>query len=437
MKKALIILYYWPPAGGSAVQRWLKFCKFMPEYGWEPVVYAPENAQYPEIDENLKDQVPKGITIIKRPILEPFGLYKKFVGIKKEEKLAASMTLRTEPKGFAKLKNKFAFWVRSNFFIPDARRFWIRPSVRYLKNYLHSEKIDVIITTGPPQSLHLIGYHLHKKTGIPWVADFRDPWTSIDFYHDLSLTSWADKRHHMLESKVLRTASHVIAIGPNMKEEFLQIGARNITVITNGFDEGDLKDIKPSGAAKKFTVTHLGTLSASRNAPSFWKALSGKVSEDPQFARMLAIKLFGSLDHTVLKDLEAYRLMPYMAGTGFIPHEEALVTLSESHLLLLLINKSVNAKGVITGKFFEYLVTGRPVLLIGPLDGDAAAILKDTGGGLAVDYSDESRMRGYIDHLFDLYLKGEDILYKGNIHSYSRKSLTAKLAGLLDQIINE
>lgn len=433
MKKALIILYYWPPAGGSAVQRWLKFCKYLPAYGWEPIIYAPENPQYPETDPELEKEIPPGMRIIRQPILEPFKLYKKFVGIKTEEKLAASMTMKSEPKGFAKMKNRLAFWVRSNFFIPDARCFWIRPSVKFLMNYLKQEKVDLIITTGPPQSIQMIGYHLHRKLNIPWVADFRDPWTSIDFYNELKLTKWADRRHHKLESEVLRSASHVIAIGPNMKEEFQRIGAKHVTVITNGYDDEDL----PQGdlsLSKKFTMVHLGTLSATRNSRALWKALSDRINEDAQFARDLEIKLIGNIDHSVLKDLENYNLTSHVSLAGFVPHRDGMRILAESQVLLLLINKSVNAKGVITGKFFEYLATGRPVLLIGPKDGDAAKILEDCRGGLAADFDDAAEIRKQIGHLYEIYLQGGTFKQSTAVSRYSRRELTSRLAELLDLV---
>lgn len=433
MKKVLVILYYWPPAGGSAVQRWLKFSKYLRDYGWEPIIYAPENAQYPETDEELLKEIPEGLKIIRRPILEPFDLYKKFVGIKKEEKLAASMTMKTRPKGFRKIKNDLAFWVRSNFFIPDARCFWIKPSVKFLIKYLIESPVDVIVTTGPPQSLQLIGYHLHKQTGIPWVADFRDPWTSIDFYRELKLTRIADRRHHKLESRVLKTASHVVVIGPNMKEEFSKIVARNISVITNGYDESDL----PAGGIKlseKFTLVHLGTLSATRNAPALWQALADKASDEPQFASDLCIRLVGNIDHSVLESIEALNLRPYLEEAGFVPHREAMEILASSHCLLLLINRSVNSLGVITGKFFEYLASGRPILLIGPPDGDAAAILKETNGGFAAGFDDISTVRSHIDELYKLYQSGKPFQPGKDTAKYSRQALTGELSLLLDSL---
>lgn len=435
MRRALVILYYWPPAGGSAVQRWLRFSKYLREFGWEPVIYAPENAQYPEIDRKLEEEIPENITVIRNPILEPHGLYKKFVGIKKGEKLAASMTMPSEPSGTAKIKARLALWIRSNFFIPDARFLWIRPSVKYLRNYLEKEKTDIIITTGPPHSLHLIGLQLHKSTGIPWVADFRDPWTSIDFYTDLKLTAWADRKHHRLESAVLHAANHVIAIGSNMKEEFQRIGAKKITVITNGYDETDLQtaDISPDPG---FSIVHLGTLSAARNSSALWKALAGKAAEDRQFAGDLNIKLVGNVDFKVLKNIEACHLSGNLSNIAFVPHDEAMGILKKASILLLLINNSINAKGVITGKFFEYLAVGRPILLIGPMDGDAAKILMETNSGSGADFDDEATIRKHIDHYYNLFRQGKLAGHTGSVSQYSRRALTGRLAEVLDKTVN-
>jgi hypothetical protein len=433
MKKALVILFYWPPAGGSAVQRWLRFSGYLRNYGWEPVIYAPEKAQYPETDQNLINEIPDGLTIIKKPILEPHQLYKRFVGIKKEEKLAASMTMQSEPKGLAKLKTSFALWVRSNFFIPDARFLWIRPSVKFLKQYIEKEKIDLIITTGPPHSLHLIGLNLHKSSGIPWVADFRDPWTSIDFYTDLKLTRWADRRHHKLESRVLQNANHVIAIGPNMAEEFKRIGAKHVTVITNGYDESDL-DPEPAEPDQEFSIVHLGTLSAARNSSALWKALSAKSIEDEHFAKDLKIKLIGNVDYKVLRDIESCGLNRNLECTEFIPHKDAMAILRKAQVLLLLINNSVNAKGVITGKFFEYLAVRRPIMLIGPQDGDASKILSETGGGLSAGFDDETAIRSNLDHFYELYRQDRLLSESNSVARYSRRALTGSLAKVLDTL---
>ena len=240
MKKVLIITYYWPPSGGAGVQRWLKFVKYMRQFGWEPVVYTAENPEIPVVDTSLEKEIPEGITVLKIPIWEPYSIYKKFIGRKKEDKINASFLSETKKAG---LTEKISVWIRGNFFIPDARRFWIKPSIKFLETYLSENKIDYVISSGPPHSMHLIALGLKRKFPLlKWLADFRDPWTNIDFYEKLMLTPMADKKHHRLELSVIKSADCVLSIGSSMSEEFKEMykasGGINFSkfkVITNGF----------------------------------------------------------------------------------------------------------------------------------------------------------------------------------------------------------
>ncbi len=434
MKKVLIILYYWPPSGGSGVQRWLKFSKYLPEFGWQPVVYAPANAQYPETDPTLEKEIHPEILVIKPPIFEPHGLYKGFVGLKKGEKMGAAMTLSSKPSLFSRLKNNLSIWIRGNLFIPDARMFWIRPSVRFLKRFLRDNPADIMVTSGPPHSIHMIGYHLKKSIGLQWVADFRDPWTNIDFYRDLKLTRMADRRHHKLENKVLTNADHVIAIGSEMKKEFLASGAKNVSVITNGYDTSDMiKD--PVEPDQKFSLLHVGTLPRSRNPEILWKALSKMVNSDSSFAASLEIKLTGNVDFSVIDAIKEAGLANYLSHISFLPHQEAMKQQKSAWVLLLLINRSHNAKGVITGKFFEYLASGRPVLMIGPEDGDAAVILNETGAGLSSGFDDEEKLISNLRNYYEFHKKGLFTAGKVNAAMYTRFELTKKLVRELDALV--
>jgi hypothetical protein len=432
MKKVLIILFYWPPSGGSSVQRWLHFSNYLPEHGWEPIVYAPENPQYPEEDLTLAGRIRKDTKVVKKKIFEPYRLYRKFSGVK-DKNLAAGMTMESKPGAFSRIKNNVSVWIRGNFFIPDARMFWIRPSVRFLKRLVLKEKIDAIITTGPPHSLHLIGYHLNKRTGIPWVADFRDPWTRIDFYSELRLTSLADRCHHRLERKVLHQADRVIAIGEDMKNEFTGKGVEKVSLISNGYDEDDVPAEKlPLDSS--FSLLHIGTFSRSRNAEALWQALGELTGRIPELKKHLEIKLIGKVDFSVIRSIEKYGLKTYLNHIEYLSHAEAMQAEHAAQVLLLLINNSENARGILTGKFFEYLTSGRPILLIGPEDGDAAAILKETETGQIAAFADKETIIKILEHYFQLFK--EDRLYVKGIgtENYSRKKLTLKVAKLLDDV---
>ena len=222
MKKVLIITYYWPPSGGPGVQRWLKFAKYLPEFGYEPIIYTPQNPEAPAIDESLLKDIPEGIEVLKQPIWEPYNWYRQFLG-QKDKKIGSGFVSEKKEPG---ILHKISVWVRGNFFIPDARRFWIKPSVKYLTKYLKENSVDAVISTGPPHSMHLIGLGLKKQLDINWIADFRDPWTNIDFYQELMLSSWADKKHHDLEKEVLTRADKVVTIGYTMSQEMKYLGAR-------------------------------------------------------------------------------------------------------------------------------------------------------------------------------------------------------------------
>jgi len=431
-RKVLIITYYWPPSGGAGVQRWLKFSKYLREFGWEPVIYTPENPEAPAIDNSLAKDIPDGILILKRPITEPYSVYKSFVGMKPGEKVNAGFLQEKEKPGMAE---GFAVWLRGNFFIPDARRFWIRPSVRFLKNYLKNNLVDAIVSTGPPHSMHLIALQIHKKLDIPWLADFRDPWTGIDFFHQLKLTSLANRHHHNLEKKVLASATAVIVVSQDMVNEFNGIVKRDYKLVTNGYDEQDISPLPQDQLDTKFTLSHIGSINSSRNPVGLWKVISEMANENPDFAKALQIKLVGKVDIGVLKSIEENSLTPYLTCIEYMPHQDVMHEIQRSQVLLLLINNTPNAKGILTGKIFEYLGSGRPILNIGPEDGDAAVILKDSEAGLTAGYENEDLMRRILTEYFIKFSEQRLDSKTGNRLKYSRKTLTKEIAEILDEMV--
>ena len=279
MKRVLIITYYWPPNGGAGVYRWLKLSKLLPEHGWQPVIYTPENPEVVADDPGLLRDVHKDIEVIKRPITEPFNLYKRFTGRSTKEKVQVGFLNEKKQGGW---KEDFALWVRSNFFIPDARVWWVSPSVKFLKRYLRENQVDAIITTGPPHSMHLIGLGLKRVLDVKWIADFRDPWTDIDFYAQLKLTRSADAKHKRLAGEVLREAAKVLPVSWHWAEDLRKLGAPNVEVVTNGYDPDDLPS-PPEPVDDDFSLVHIGSLSPTRNAPERWKALKKICEEDPAF----------------------------------------------------------------------------------------------------------------------------------------------------------
>lgn len=429
MPKVLIITYYWPPSGGSAVLRWVKFTKYLGDFGWEPVIYTPENPESQETDHSLLNDIPDKVEIIRTKIREPYGIYKRLTGRKQNDKLGVAMMSDKKKAG---LMSQISLWIRSNLFIPDPRMLWIRPSVRYLRNYIREHPVDVIITTGPPHSMHLIGFHFQRKTGIKWVADFRDPWTNIDFYRELKLTGIADRYHRKLERKVLHSADLVLTVSPTMTEEFLLLGAKNVVTLTNGFDSEPMPESTPD--ADKFILLHLGSLPSSRNPESLWIALSELVSTNPSFAARLRINLTGKIDVKVSESIRKNNLEPFTSCKDFVPHNQTPCLLCAASVLLLVINNTPNARGILTNKFFEYLSSRRSILAIGPVDGDAAFILKEAGAGEIFDYADIPGIKLQLLRLFDLYSTHQPGLQLGQIERFTRKNLTQELTLLLNNL---
>jgi glycosyltransferase involved in cell wall biosynthesis len=431
MKKVLIITYYWPPSGGSSVLRWLKFTKYLRSFGWEPVIYTPANPEPQEIDQSLLKNIPENLEIIKTKIYEPYSLYKWLTGKKQSDRLGVALMSDNKKPGFI---SKFSLWIRSNLFIPDPRRFWVNPSIRLLSRYLKANPVDIIVSTGPPHSMHLIGLGLKRKLGVKWVADFRDPWTNIDFYTDLLLTTMADHCHKKLEKSVLRGADFIITVSPGMTEEFKNMGIMNLATITNGYDEEPLSALKPEKG--KFTIVHLGSMPKSRNPENLWHALSNLVKGNPGFASQLQIRLIGKTDRTVHDSIALYKLNNYLVQEEFVPHDQTMELLTNAAVLLLCINNTPNAKGILTNKFFEYLSAQRPIVALGPKNGDAALILQETGAGSIFDYKDTDLLSNHVLALFELYSQDKLAVNSSNIEKYSRKNLTRQLSELLNKITN-
>lgn len=429
-KRVLVITYYWPPSGGAGVQRWLKFVKYLRNYGWEPVVYTPSNPEYPAIDNTLGKDIPEGIEVIKTPIWEPYQLYKRIAGVSKDEKVNASGFI-SEKKSPGLMK-KLSIFMRGNFFIPDARRFWIKPSVKFLNDWLSKNHVDAIVSTGPPHSMHLIALALKKKHNIPWIADFRDPWTNIDFYKELNLTALADRIHHNQELSVLTHADEVVVIGDSMKSDFQKIKNRSYSVITNGFDYADTDQIVVD-PDKKFSIAHIGSMARSRNPEALWKALSEIKSEIPDFAEDLVIKLVGTVDFSVIDEIEKKGLEKNFEKIDYLPHDQIIKLQKQARILLLIINNTPNAKVILPGKFFEYMASGRPILCIGPSDGDSAKIIKETKCGMTAAFENVDNIKEKVLILYKNYKENTDSVKIDSIRKYSRESLTGQMVELLNK----
>lgn len=419
--KVLIITYYWPPAGGSGVQRWLKFVKYLGHFSIEPIVYTVANPQYPVLDQSLLAEVPEDLDVLSQPIWEPNMIFNKSA----QKKSAGFLENKTS------LVGSFMKYVRANFFIPDARKFWIRPSVNYLTSYLKDHPVDAIITTGPPHSVHLIGLALKRRTQLKWLADFRDPWTEIDYFHHLPLTKRSLKKHKLLEKQVVQLADSVLVVGKSMADSFKKYN-QNTYVITNGFDNYEHSEVTKLDA--RFSLVHIGMLNSDRNHTILWQALAELCAEYPQFARDLELKFIGKLTNEVRQSVSRYKLEGQTTFIDYVAHHEAIAYQQSAQVLLLLVNKVPSAKGIITGKIFEYLQARRPILAIAPKNGDLAEILNETGAGHCIDFSEKNELKKAIYNLYLQFTTQNLEIQTLDIDKYHRKNLTKELVEILKKL---
>lgn len=433
-KKILIITYYWPPAGGPGVQRWLKFAKYLPDFGWKPVIYTPENPNYPLLDESLMKDIPGNIEIVRTKIWEPYQLAEKLNKSNKKFKAGQFDVGKNQS-----WKSRLSIWVRGNFFIPDARVFWVKPSIRFLEKYLKENKIDVVVTSGPPHSLHLIGLGLKNKLpGLKWIADFRDPWTEISYYKHLKLTKGSDKKHRQLESTVFKNADITLATSYTDAENFRKAGA-NAVCITNGFDESDAgekagrKDeaVSLKSHPEAFTLSYIGVLEQLRNPENLWKVLDEMVKENEEFAAQFKLKFAGRIDDKILSSIENSGLRDHILNLGYLSHGKAVEEMQNSDMLLITNFPNESSKGIIPGKIFEYLVSGKQILSFGPDQADVAKILEETNAGKHFSYNDTESVKKFILEKFELWKNGDLSEKTQHIEQFSRKNLTKQLSNIL------
>ena len=419
------------------MQRWVKFAKYLPSEGWQPVIYTPENPEQLAVDRSLEAEIPADAEIIKTRIVEPYELYKKFLKKSGHSKEAVEVNpVNAQKKSFLQ---KAAMWVRGNFFRPDPRCMWIGPSVKFLKEYLKDHPVDLIVSTGPPQSMHMIGMKLAEETGLPWVADFRDPWTKIFYFKHLSMTPATVRWHKKMEKKVLDKASAVVAVSPLVQQDFQAMTQTPVELITNGFDECDFAEARcleaDGGEDKDFIITHTGLFAADGNPTTLWKVLADKCQKDSHFKRRLKIKLVGKTDEQIISSINENGLGDSLIDMGYQPHQEAVNAQRTASLLILPLRKEPEYKAVLPGKLFEYLASWRPVLGIGQPDGAMSMILNTTKTGVVLNWEDETSIARFLDLCWKNHLKGELTVDDADISQFTRQNLTHRMAELFDNIV--
>ena len=422
MKKVLIITYYWPPSGGAGVQRWLKFAKYLPEFGWQPVILTvdPHYASYPQRDESLFAEVDSNCLVYTTKSFELYNLY-KWVSGKKEVPYGGFANESKE--GLLQKASKF---LRGNFLLPDPRKGWNKYALKKAAELIQEFNIDTVVTTSPPHSTQLIGLKLKQKFNIRWIADLRDPWTDIYYYNQFKHTALALKVDKGYERKVIENADRLVTVSEDVKRIFaeksnLQIAAKT-AVVPNGFDEEDFRITEVQAETRK-VITYTGTISEAYDVDAFLDAL---VQMNTSLKSNILIRFVGKVPPSVAQKFRNTGLEVELVG--YVDHPKSIEYLFRSDLLLLVIPKVKNNQGILTGKFFEYLASQKPVLAIGPVDGDLARIMEETQCGKLFDYADADGMLRFAEEKLNApFTPSDNALAK----SYSRKELTRKIAEIL------
>jgi glycosyltransferase involved in cell wall biosynthesis len=423
MKKILIITYYWPPSGGAGVQRWLKFSKYLPEFGYEPIILTVDEAEasYAQLDYSLLQEVSPALSVHKTKTFEPYNLYRKLSN--KKEIPYGGFSNQKKITFFEKLSR----FIRGNLFVPDPRRGWNKYALKKALELIHKQQIEIVITSGPPHSTHLIGKKIKDKTDIRWIADFRDPWTDIYYYKDLYHLGLATLLDRYLEKKVLSNADRIITVSEEVGKLLLAKTAgskEKMVIIPNGYDETDFDQVE-SVKNDAFTITYTGTISMSYRIDQFIEAI---FLLPETIKQKIKIRFVGNVPEEIIKLFDQKNLCSMIEVLGYIPHEAAISQMKGAELLLMAIPDSPDNKGIVTGKFFEYLAAKKPILAIGPLGGEVDIMLQKSKAGKLFAYEETEQMRLFIIELFEQNKKGFVWNETIGTEKYTRKNLTKELS---------
>ena len=415
-KRVLIVSYYWPPSGGGGVQRWLKFAKLLPDEGWEPVVVTPSNPDVPVADPSLLEDVSQQLEVWSFPVWEPTRFLKR-LGLG-----GGTSRLGAERPSSRSFLSAFVSWVRGNVFVPDARVSWVRPTTRKVLRRLKENPVDVVVTTGPPHSMHLIGLAIKRATGMPWVADFRDPWSTMDYLEDFGLTETSRRRLERLEREVVQTADRVLVTSPGALNELGVAPGKGI-VIPNGWDRDDFPASPPEPPTRGAPVLgHFGALYGSRNPKALWPALS-----EAGWKLLLA----GPVTDDVMRDIE--RAGVDVTHVGDLPHRESVAQMHKCHGLLVTHNNSRSARSSTPGKVFECLATGRPLLVIGPAESDLSSRCQEWGVRFVSHDASPTVMSSTLNELLPLI--GRDQQAPEFASVFERRCIASELGILLNGLV--
>lgn len=419
MRKILVVTYYWPPAGGSGVQRWLNFSRHLTELGWDVTVICPDNPSYPLIDRSIKNSIGSLVKVIKVPIFEPINILNISSKKRNRDHLDSS--------GFLQ---KIVLWIRSNFFFPDSRMFWIKKVAKVASSFIIKNNVDCLITTAPPFSTHLVGYNVKRKTNVKWIADFRDPWFNFFPFKQLPMMQIVRNKHLRWENKCLLFADSVITTSPSLTKSYLKSNNNSYT-ITNGYES--LIDPLPN---KKFTLIYTGVMKSIQNPENLWLVLNELCKENKSFAKDLQVTLIGDFDDSIINDTNIISLGSSVNFEGYLDSVELKDKLQTAQVLLLSSVNLANVTDIIPGKLFSYLSVKRPILAFSSPNSDVEDIINETKSGRVFDYSDKVNLKEYILDLYTQFKDSNTSLDVFEIDQYNYKSLSKRLSAIIDKTIS-
>lgn len=435
-KKVLIISYYFPPSGGPGVQRVLKFVKYLREFGWQPVVLTAAGADYPVLDESLTAEVPEDVRVYRARIFEPYRLYRRFTGKKAGESVDIA-TVGMNASQQKKMSERVSEWVRAAFFVPDARIFWLVFAYRLGQQIIREEKIDALLSSAPPYTTHLIGLKLRRLSGLPWVADFRDSWIGW-----VSTPQWRPGLSRRIEQKmehaVLAEADNILTVSNGVKEDLLsrhpEFSDARWNLLLNGFDAMDFEGVVPTEKPDKLTITYLGSLYGSRNPEFLVQALEGLQTSGNSAVDKIAFRVVGRVSGPILARIKSSSIADMFEFVPYVPHHKSMSYLLGSDALLLIIDDTPASRGILTGKLFEYIGAGKPVVALAPA-GEATDLIREHNLGWVAAPKNVKQIQQVLLEIVD----GSTV--PGNLEDavrkrFDRKEQTRKLAQILDDLVN-
>ncbi len=434
MKKVLIVTYYFPPSGGPGVQRVLKFVKYLPEFGWQPVVLTVKDADFPARDESLLAEIPPHATVYRTKIFEPYRLYRKLTG----KPADAAVDVENIPQGNRKksIAESLAEFVRAGFFIPDARIGWFPYAVSAGLEIIRREKVNAIYSSSPPYTTAVIARKLHRSTKLPWIAGFRDPWTGF-----LSTPErwWIPRRiDRRLETSVFEDADLIEAawkgILNDITDKMPGINRRKLVYLPNGFDTDDYPKLDLQ-RNERFTVTYTGSMYGKRNPQTFLQAVEELVSEGKVNAARIRLKFIGRFGTEVQEMLRTSKLRESIDVVPYLPHSESVKELLRSDALLLVVDEAAGSEGIVPGKVFEYIGAGHPIIALAP-KGAIAELLRETRSGFTASNQDVPAIKTLFVECYQNFLYDRSKFQQDReaVKRYDRREITRQLVGLLDTL---